>query len=125
MRGQRLGDYDLVEEIGRGGMGTVFRGIHRTTRQPVAIKQLKPELLINSPEILERFVREGEALRSLNHPNIINMLDALTHDQHHYLVMEYAGDGSLYDLLKREIRLPVPRVLDIALDLSDALTRAH
>src|SRR5512138_650916 len=70
--------YQIEAEIGAGGMGTVFRGIDQQTHQAVAIKQLKADL--NQPEVIERFKREGEALRQLNHPNIVKMLDAVEQD---------------------------------------------
>jgi serine/threonine protein kinase/tetratricopeptide (TPR) repeat protein len=116
------GRYQIEAQIGVGGMGTVFRGIDQHTHQPVAIKQLKPDL--NQPEVIERFKREGEALRQLNHPNIVKILDAVEQDGQRYLIIEYMPGGDLRHLLK-EKPLPVVRILQIALDLADALTRAH
>jgi serine/threonine protein kinase len=115
--------YQLETCIGEGGMGTVFRGVDIQTQETVAIKRLKPELA--SAEMLERFAREGAALRQLNHPNIVKVLAALEHDDEHYLVMEYCDGGSLYDGLKATPQLPVKRTLEIALELADALSRAH
>ncbi len=117
--------YQLVALIGQGGMGDVYRGIDQHTGETVAIKALKPELTLQSPDVLERFRREAEALRKLNHPNIVKMLDTVEEEGQHYLVMEYVGGGSLRDLLDRQPRLPIRRVLEIALDLADALTRVH
>lgn len=111
--------------IGQGGMGAVYRGFDRQTSQPVAIKMLRADLLAREPESLERFQREAEALRQLNHPNIVKMLDMVQRDSVHYLIMELVEGGSLRDLLDREPRLPIARALNIALDLADALTRAH
>ena len=70
-------------------------------------------------------MREGEALRRLNHPNIVKVLATVDEDNQHYIVMEYVSGGSLADLLLREPRLPVERVVSIGLELSDALSRAH
>ncbi|MFC1959925.1 protein kinase [Chloroflexota bacterium] len=117
--------YRLKEQLGVGGMGTVYRAIDLQTQAVVAVKVLHPELLADDPLLLERFTREGDALRRLNHPNIVNMLDNITEDGKHYLVMEYVAGGSLRDLLIDQATLPVKRVLEIALDLADALTRAH
>lgn len=75
--------------------------------------------------MLERFAREGDALRQLNHPNIVKMLAAIEEDGQYYLVMEYVEGGSLRELLDAEPRPPLERTLEIALDLADALTRAH
>jgi DNA-binding SARP family transcriptional activator len=111
--------------LGQGGMGNVYRGIDTQRGEPVAIKMLKPEIVASNPDLVARFVREGEALRQLNHPNIVKLLGAAEQDGRHYLVMEYVDGGSLQDLLKRDSSLSISRVLEIALDLADALTRAH
>jgi predicted ATPase len=123
--GTRLGSYEIVAEICRGGMGTVYRGIDRETGQTVAIKHLKPELVASDPDMIERFNREGAALRQLDHPNIVKMLGTVEEGDNHYLVLEYLSGGSLDDLLQEEPRLPINMVLKISLELADALTRAH
>lgn len=114
--------YEIQSQLGAGGMGTVYRGIDTRTGQTVAIKQLKPE--IAQSELLERFQREGEALRQLNHPNIVKSLAAFEENKSHYLVMEYVAGGDLSQLLKKGA-LPLEQVLKLAIDLADALTRAH
>src|SRR5574341_778776 len=119
------GRYEIEEIIGQGGMGEVYRGRDTQTGRTVAIKSLKSDLLVAQPDMLERFEREGEILRKLNHPSIVKMLDTVHSDDRHYLVMEYVEGGALADLLKKQPQLPVARVLEIALDLADALTRAH
>jgi predicted ATPase/predicted Ser/Thr protein kinase len=111
--------------LGQGGMGNVYRGIDTQTGEAVAIKILKPDLVAGGPELVERFVREGQALRELNHPNIVKMVAALEEAGQHYLVMEYVEGGSLHELLDQQKTLPLTRTLEIALDLADALTRAH
>ena len=111
--------------IGRGGMGDVYRGTDLQVGRPVAIKALRPERVAADPEVVARFLREGEALRTLNHPNIVQMVDATEVDGRYYLVMEYVPGGSLRDLLEQEGRLPVEHAAQIALDVADALTRAH
>jgi serine/threonine protein kinase len=119
------GRYEIMGTIGQGGMGDVYRGVDRTTGQPVAIKQLNPDIVEAEPGVIERFEREGEALRQLNHPNIVQMLASLEEDEMHYLVMEYVSGGSLRVLIDREGALPIRRAMEIALDVADALTRAH
>jgi DNA-binding NarL/FixJ family response regulator len=91
----------------------------------VAIKALRGELIDEMPELLERFQREGEILRQLNHPNIVKVLAAFAEQGQHYMVMEYVGGGSLADLISRPQPLPIQRVAAIALELADALSRAH
>ncbi len=111
--------------LGQGSMSAVYRGIDIQTGHSVAIKVLKPEIVAGNPDLVERFVREGEALRQLNHPNIVKMLAAVEKEGQHYLVMEYVKGGSLRSLLDKEGMLPLTQGVEIALDLADALTRAH
>ncbi|MBN1285596.1 MAG: protein kinase, partial [Anaerolineae bacterium] len=118
------GRYLRQQKLGQGGMGIVYRGLDIQTQQPVAIKSLRPELNLSS-QILKRFMREGEVLRQLDHPNIVKMLAMVEQDGAHYLIMEYVGGGTLRDLLNQQPQLPVEKVLGVGLDLSDALARAH
>jgi predicted ATPase len=146
---QRIADRFVISNpehdlLGQGSMGQVYRAIDIHTGEPVAVKALDSRVVARDPGILKRFVREGEALRQLDHPNIVRMVaavedeDATTGVVGRYLVMEYVAGGSLQDLLdsQRHDRsahelgfalsgLPTARVLEIALDLADALTRAH
>jgi len=117
------GHYQIGKELGAGGMGTVYRGTDTRTDTPVAIKQLKTE--IATPETIERFRREGEALRELNHPNIVKMLDTFQHEGQHYLVMEFVSGGDLKDLIDGDDSLDIQQIVNMAIDLADALTRAH
>lgn len=112
------------EHIGSGGMGTVYRGEDTLTGDLVAIKALRPEITQNDPDLVARFEREGEALRRLNHPNIVKVLATAQDDDTHYIVMEYVSGGSLLDRM-REQPLSIPEILNISLDLTDALIRAH
>ncbi|HRF97045.1 MAG TPA: serine/threonine-protein kinase, partial [Aggregatilineales bacterium] len=126
---QRIGDryeFDRTTDIiGRGGMGTVYKGVDTVTGQFVAIKQLKPDVLEDNPDFVERFSREAEALRRLNHPNIVSALGTIADDDAHYLIMEYVSGGSLWEEMQNTHPMTIVRVLQIALDLADALTRAH
>lgn len=111
--------------IGRGGAGNVYRATDLRTHRIVAVKQLKPELIAGDPHVVARFDREGEALRRLNHPNIVTVLEMVVEGDEHYLVMEYVPGGSLADVLHDSPGLPIEQVLQIGLELADALTRAH
>ncbi|MBK8900145.1 MAG: protein kinase [Anaerolineaceae bacterium] len=123
------GQYELGEPLGQGAMGTVYRGRDRVTGQPVAIKMLDRSRVAGNPELVERFRREAEALRQLAHPHIVQLLATDEKDGHHYLVMELVEGGDLLNFLQAQSRpqsrLPLPQVISIALDLSDALARAH
>jgi serine/threonine protein kinase len=117
--------FELGHLIGEGGVGRVYRGLDTETDKPVAIKVLRGDVIAEAPELIVRFEREGQVLRQLNHPNIISVLATLKEGGRHYIVMEYIGGGSLADLLGSQPQLPVERVLAIALEVADALTRAH
>lgn len=120
--GQR---YRLEKHIGAGAIGDVYAGVDVRTQTPVAIKALKTTVVQKSPKLLERFRREALALRDLDHPNIVRIYAALAVEGRYFLVMEYVPGGSLRDVLRREGPLPLERALPVALDLCDALTRAH
>jgi DNA-binding NarL/FixJ family response regulator/predicted Ser/Thr protein kinase len=117
--------YEIEKLIGSGAVGRVYLGRDTETGEPVAIKELISDWVAHAPDAVERFRREGEALRKLNHPNIVKVLATLEEEGQHYLVMEYVGGGSLADLLKRQPQLPIQQVISIGLELSDALSRAH
>jgi len=117
--------YEIEKLIGSGAVGRVYLGHDRQTGEPVAIKELMSDWVARAPDSVERFRREGEALRKLNHPNIVKVLATLEENDQHYLVMEYVSGGSLADLLKRQHQLPIEQVISIGLELSDALSRAH
>jgi serine/threonine protein kinase/predicted ATPase len=114
--------YQIEQELGVGGMGTVYQGKDSQTGATVAIKKLKPQ--VSSTELIERFKREGEALRALKHPNIVQLLDTIEEAGEHYLIMEYVSGGDLSQKLEAGA-LPLKEMLPIAIDLCDALTRAH
>lgn len=111
--------------LGEGGMSIVYAGEDVTTGEQVAIKLLKPEIIGSNPNLVQRFAREGEVLRRLNHPNIVKMLATFEEGGKNYVVMEKVMGGDLADLLKVVGKLPVRRALEISLDLADALARAH
>lgn len=119
------GRYELGAQIGQGAMGTVYQGRDGVTGRLVAIKMLDRSRVAGNPELVERFRREGEALRQLAHPNIVQLLATDEKEGHHYLVMELVEGGDLLQMLQEQPQLSLPRVLSIALDLADALTRAH
>jgi len=117
--------YEIQECIGKGSVGEVYRGIDAQAGATVAIKILRPDIVASDPEAVERFVREAEVLRSLNHPNIVKVLATMEENGVHYLITEYIPGGSLREFLEKEGQLSIERVVEIALDLVDALTRAH
>ena len=118
------GRYTLGEQAGEGMTGPVYRAGDSHSGEQVVVKILRPQLFAEQPELVDRFCREAEALRHLNHPNIVHCSDFFEENGHYYLVMEYFEGGSLSDRLRRE-PIPLDSVLEIGLDLADALARAH
>lgn len=117
--------YTLDKQIGAGGMGTVYLCTDVKTEDRVALKRLHRDRIQIQPELAERFVREADALRTLNHPNIVKAFGHFEFDGDHYIVMEYVEGQDLSDLIINRGKLPLNRTVDIALGVADALTRAH
>src|SRR5258705_3929055 len=124
MIGQKLNDrYTITAQLGEGGMGEVYQGTDEQTGQHVAVKVLARQLTMH-PEALERFKREGETLRQLEHPNIVKFVDAFEYDGQYVIVMEYVTGGNMHEIIKQG-PLAVEQTRQIALDLCDALIRSH
>lgn len=117
--------YQIVDTIGDGAMGMIYSGIDLETSENVAIKALKLDVVGREPSIIARFEREGEALRQLNHPNIVKILATVHEGENYYLIMEYIKSGSLDDLLEKVPRLTIKQVLKLGLGIADALTHTH
>lgn len=111
--------------IGIGGMGKVYCGHDIVTGETVAVKSLNPDIIKSQPDIVERFAREAEALRRLNHDNIVHVHTTIDEGDSHYIVMDYMSGGSLQDLLDRTGFLPIKQAVQIALDVAKGLCAAH
>jgi serine/threonine protein kinase/Tol biopolymer transport system component len=121
--GTRLGPYEIVEDIGAGGMGEVYRARDTRLARSVAIKVLPAEFA-EDVRLRARFEQEAKTISALNHPHICTLLDVGSEDGVDYLVMEYCEGQTLADRLGRGA-LPLDQVLQYAIDLADALSRAH
>ncbi|MCI0709604.1 MAG: protein kinase [Chloroflexi bacterium] len=117
--------FEVVEVIGHGGLGAVYRAFDKETQKPVAIKVLRTEVVKSDPSIITRFQREAQVLSELDHPNIVRAISSGEENGQHYIVMEYLAGGTLRDLLKEKGSVEIPRLLEVSIDVSDALTRAH
>jgi eukaryotic-like serine/threonine-protein kinase len=96
-----LGKYKILEELGSGGMGSVYLCEHKLMRRRVALKVL-PRAKADDPSSLERFYREARAVAALDHPNIVRAYDIDQEDKLHFLVMEYVDGASLQEVIKRK-----------------------
>ncbi len=121
--GHKLGNYEIVEKAGAGGMGEVYLARDGRLDRNVAIKVLPPHVAEN-PDLIARFEREAKAISSLNHPNICTLYDIGKEDGLHYLVMEYIEGETLSDRVKRG-PMALEELLPIAGQIADALDKAH
>ena len=121
--GTRLGPYEIADQLGAGGMGEVYRATDTRLDRTVAIKVL-PEHLASDPQRRERFEREAKAVSSLNHPHICTLHDVGEQDGVHYLVMELVEGDTLQQRLEKG-RLPLDQALEYAIQIADALDKAH
>jgi len=121
--GTRLGAYEILDLLGAGGMGEVYRARDTRLDRTVAIKVLQAGPALTE-EVRQRFEREARVISSLNHPHICTLFDVGHEDGIEYLVMEHLEGESLADRLTRG-PVPLPELLKIALEIADALDRAH
>jgi Tol biopolymer transport system component/predicted Ser/Thr protein kinase len=121
--GTRLGPYEILSSIGAGGMGEVYKARDTRLDRIVAIKVL-PAHLADRADLRERFDREAKTIASLNHPHICTLYDTGHQDGIDYLVMEYLEGETLAQRLQKGA-LPIQQVLQYAIEISDALDKAH
>jgi serine/threonine-protein kinase len=129
MRGITLGQYELREPLGEGGMGSVYRGYQKNLKRDVAIKILSRELS-NDPEFIARFNREAQTVAALEHPNIVPIHDYGTQQGISYVVMRSLTGGTLEDRLEERHHRgdPLPSLSDTAklfTQIAGALDYAH
>ena len=123
MIGQTLSHYEILEMLGAGGMGEVYRARDTSLDRDVALKVLPAELADNR-ERLERLEREAKALAALDHPNIVTVFSVEEADAVHFLTMAYV-EGQTLDQLIPPGGLTLERCLGLAVPLADALRAAH
>ncbi len=120
----RLGHYEIVSRIGRGGMGDVYTAYERALDRQVAIKVLPAELACN-PDFIKRFKAEAAAAAKLVHPNIIKIHFIGEDGGRHFFVMQYVDGESLADRLARRIKLPVEETVKVVEQALAGLAAAH
>jgi serine/threonine protein kinase len=121
---QSVGNYDLIEKVAEGGMGTVYRGRHRETGQIVAVKVVAPHLVGNQV-LLKRFEQEYNAARQLDHPNIVRALEFDNTSSTPYMVMEFVEGESLGQKLERDGKLPEAEAKRLIIQVAQGLYKAH
>lgn len=121
--GTTLGPYEILAEIGSGGMGEVYRARDSRLERDVAVKVLS-DRLAGEEEALSRFRRESTALAALSHPNILSIYDIGTDNGSTYAIMELLEGDTLAQLLSQST-LDWPRAVDIGLSVAEGLTAAH
>jgi hypothetical protein len=123
--GYKVGDYEIVETIGRGGFGTVFKAVHPLIDKVVAIKVLHPAYSAQ-PQMVSRFMAEARAVNRIQHRNIIDIFGFGTiEDDLHYYVMEYLTGESLEAFVKRHAKLSLEITLGLLRPIARALHAAH
>jgi serine/threonine protein kinase len=120
----RIGHYRIVAELGRGGMGIVYKAHEESLNRFVAIKVLG-EHLTEDPDQVERFLREARSAASLNHPNIVQIYAVSEDDGRHFFAMEYVSGSSLQQILRSSGPLDPIQVARIALQTTSGLRAAH
>jgi eukaryotic-like serine/threonine-protein kinase len=127
MISRNISHYQILEKLGEGGMGVVYRAHDRRLDRAVAIKIVHPDAAA-SPQRRERFAREARAASALNHPHIVAIhdidRDSSEGADRDFIVMEYVDGASLDRLLEKKL-LPVPEALDYAVQIASALGAAH
>jgi len=120
----RPGRYQIVGELGRGGMGIVYKAQDTVLDRPVAFKVL-PDALKDNPEALKNFLREAKSAAKLNHPNIVTVYDAGEQDGRYYIAMEYVDGTTLKEIVRRRGVISPNGVLHVLLQMCEALAFAH
>ncbi len=129
LRNKRIADlamanYLILDRLGEGGMGTVFRARHKRMRRIVALKVLNPEIQEN-PDHLQRFQREIETLARLNHPGVIQAYDADFVPSGFFLVLELVEGSDLDGIVRKHGPLPVSEAIDAMIQSAKALQYVH
>jgi len=124
-KGQKINErYEIVKNIGEGGMANVYLANDTILDRKVAIKVLRGDLS-SDEKFIRRFQREALSVSNLSHPNIVEVYDVGEEDGSHYIVMEYIDGKTLKQLLKKRDTLTLSEVIDIMTQLSDGISHAH
>jgi eukaryotic-like serine/threonine-protein kinase len=123
MLGRTIAHYTIVDRLGSGGMGVVYKAEDSKLKRFVALKFL-PADLVRDPVALQRFEREAQAASALNHPNICTIYSIDEHEAEPFIVMEFLEGQMLRDLITGQ-KLVLERIVDLGMQMADALEAAH
>lgn len=123
--GSSLGRYLLIERLGQGAVGEVYKALHQGLNIPVAIKLLKPGSHESSQDLCKRLREEARILAQVNHPCILRPIDFDETGEHPYLVMDYVDGGNLAELIDRSGGLRLEQALRIIQQAAEGLAAAH
>jgi serine/threonine protein kinase len=119
-----FGHYEIIETLGQGGMGVVYRAVDVALDRQVVLKVLREDLR-HRGQIVARFRREAEAIAVLDHPHIVHIYSVGEIDGIPYMAMEYVEAMALSDVLERDGPMPWPRALEVGAQIASALALAH
>src|SRR5580658_7197414 len=120
---QKIGRYEVIDELGRGAMGSVFRAKDPAMGRTVALKTILPGVLAgeDGKEFRERFYREARAAGALAHPGIVPVFDVGEHEGLPFLVMEFISGKTLAEAVRKSERMTLDRVCEIGQKIAEAL----
>jgi serine/threonine-protein kinase len=124
----QFGRYKIIETIGRGGMGTVYKGVDPILDRPVALKTIRLDFALSPSEIKElkeRLIREAKAAGKLSHPNIVTIYDVGEQEGLYYIAMEYLSGYTLDEFVKKKGELNYRIVAKIIIQTCEAISYAH
>lgn len=124
MIGRKISNYRIIEELGKGAMGTVYKAEQISLIRMVAIKVL-PERLAHDPVFVQRFLNEARAIAGLSHPNIVQIYDVGQDENTYYYVMELVAGTSLEELVSKSGAFPLQRACNIVARVAKALGYMH
>ena len=118
------GRYEIIEELGKGGMGRVYRVEDTKLEQEVALKLIKPEIA-KDKKTIERFRNELKLARNIRHKNVCGMFDLGETEGAHFITMEYVRGEDLRSLIRRIGQLPIGKSISITKQICEGLVEAH